>query len=62
MDHFCVLDLLNNKEEVERTPAYVLREKCLEPLHLALESRTKRLTNHAVAGIEVSQVWPWRVI
>lgn len=46
------IDLLNNKEEVERTPAYVLREKCLEPLHLALESRTKRLTNHAVAGIE----------
>ena len=51
-----ITDTLSNKEEVETTPAYLLREKCLEPLHLALESRTKRLTNHAVAGIEVMQV------
>ena len=51
--HNIILDTLNNKEEAERTPAYLLREKCLEPLHLALESRTKRLTNHAIAGIEV---------
>ena len=57
MDFFHVIsDTLSNKEEVETAPAYLLREKCLEPLHLALESRTKRLTNHAVAGIEVMQV------
>ncbi|KAL3881297.1 hypothetical protein ACJMK2_027752 [Sinanodonta woodiana] len=46
------LDLLNNKDEVSLVPAYVLREKCLEPLQLALETRVKRLTTCAVSGIE----------
>ncbi|KAK3577451.1 hypothetical protein CHS0354_032302 [Potamilus streckersoni] len=46
------LDLLNNKDEVSTVPAYVLREKCLEPLQLALETRVKRLTTCAVSGIE----------
>ncbi|XP_053398071.1 brefeldin A-inhibited guanine nucleotide-exchange protein 3-like [Mercenaria mercenaria] len=46
------LDVLNNKDDVERLPAHMLRERCLEPLHLALESKTKRLMTHAVSGIE----------
>ncbi|XP_060566727.1 brefeldin A-inhibited guanine nucleotide-exchange protein 3-like [Ruditapes philippinarum] len=46
------LDVLKNKEDVERLPAHMLRERCLEPLHLALESKTKRLMSHAVSGIE----------
>jgi hypothetical protein len=45
--------VLKNKEDVERLPAHMLRERCLEPLHLALESKTKRLMSHAVSGIEV---------
>ncbi|XP_071113726.1 brefeldin A-inhibited guanine nucleotide-exchange protein 3-like [Haliotis cracherodii] len=34
------------------TPASDLREKCLEPLQTALESRAKRLAGHAVAGLQ----------
>jgi hypothetical protein len=48
-----ISDVLNNKEEMERLPAHMLRERCLEPLHLALESKTKRLMTCAVSGIEV---------
>lgn len=45
-------EIIENKD-AEKLPAYVLREKCLEPLHLALESKTKRLMTHAVSGLEV---------
>lgn len=47
-----VLDILKNKDLLASVPAYELREKCLEPLHLALESKTKRLMTSAVSGIE----------
>lgn len=47
------LDLLENKGLLEVTPAHVLREKCLEPLQLALESKNKKLASEAVRGIQV---------
>ncbi|XP_060081313.1 brefeldin A-inhibited guanine nucleotide-exchange protein 3-like [Ylistrum balloti] len=46
------LDLLENPTLITQTPAYVLREKCLEPLQLALESKTKKLATYAVGGIQ----------
>ncbi|CAE1139026.1 unnamed protein product [Acanthosepion pharaonis] len=39
-----------NAKEV---PAYQLRNRCLEPFQMALETRTKRLSNMAIKGIEM---------
>ncbi|XP_069142688.1 brefeldin A-inhibited guanine nucleotide-exchange protein 3-like isoform X2 [Argopecten irradians] len=46
------LDLLDNPTLITQTPAYILREKCLEPLQLALESKTKKLSTYAIGGIQ----------
>ncbi|KAH3736125.1 hypothetical protein DPMN_042687 [Dreissena polymorpha] len=46
------LDTLSTQSEAEKLAAFELREKCLLPLHLALESKTKRLMTHALSGIE----------
>ncbi|XP_033740095.1 brefeldin A-inhibited guanine nucleotide-exchange protein 3-like isoform X2 [Pecten maximus] len=46
------LDLLDNPTLITQTPAYILREKCLEPLQLALESKTKKLATYAIGGIQ----------
>ncbi|XP_061176274.1 brefeldin A-inhibited guanine nucleotide-exchange protein 3-like [Saccostrea echinata] len=46
-------ELLQNKGLLEVTPAHVLREKCLEPLQLALESKNKKLATEAIDGIQV---------
>ncbi|XP_021364639.1 brefeldin A-inhibited guanine nucleotide-exchange protein 3-like isoform X1 [Mizuhopecten yessoensis] len=46
------LDLLENPTLITQTPAYILREKCLEPLQLALESKTKKLATYAIGGIQ----------
>ncbi|GAB1608967.1 hypothetical protein Ahia01_001181900, partial [Argonauta hians] len=35
------------------TPVYQLRNRCLQPFQLALETRTKRLSNLAIKGIEL---------
>ncbi|XP_052810306.1 brefeldin A-inhibited guanine nucleotide-exchange protein 3-like isoform X2 [Mya arenaria] len=46
------LDTLTNPMEADVLPAYELRERCLEAMQLALESRTKRLMMHGLSGIE----------
>ncbi|KAL5009933.1 hypothetical protein ScPMuIL_012238 [Solemya velum] len=48
-----VIDILGDGDLVSRTPAYILREKCLEPLQLALESRVKKFATHAILGIQI---------
>ncbi|KAK3098836.1 hypothetical protein FSP39_023524 [Pinctada imbricata] len=46
------LDLLTSPGQVEVTPAHVMRERCLEPLQLALETKSKKLATSAIAGIQ----------
>ncbi|XP_076076319.1 brefeldin A-inhibited guanine nucleotide-exchange protein 3-like isoform X2 [Mytilus galloprovincialis] len=46
------LDILSNKNEVSKTPAHILREKCLEPFQLAIESKSKKLGTHSLHGIQ----------
>ncbi|KAK7480747.1 hypothetical protein BaRGS_00028008 [Batillaria attramentaria] len=46
------LSILQNEEALRTTEAWQLREICLEPLQMALESRAKKLSYHAIAGIQ----------
>ncbi|KAK7108439.1 hypothetical protein V1264_016181 [Littorina saxatilis] len=52
--HSCstALNVLQSEEAVQATEAWKLRELCLEPLQMALESRAKKLSYHALAGIQ----------
>jgi len=50
-------ELLDNQQLLSETPAYVLREKCLEPLQYALESRAKKLATYAIGGIQVCIIY-----
>ncbi|PVD28400.1 hypothetical protein C0Q70_10987 [Pomacea canaliculata] len=47
------LAILQNEEALQTTEAWKLREICLEPLQLALESRAKKLAYHALTGIQL---------
>ncbi|XP_005097140.2 brefeldin A-inhibited guanine nucleotide-exchange protein 3, partial [Aplysia californica] len=47
------LELLQNEEKIKTIEAWELREICLQPLQLALESRAKKLGHTALAGIQV---------
>ncbi|XP_041353818.1 brefeldin A-inhibited guanine nucleotide-exchange protein 3-like isoform X2 [Gigantopelta aegis] len=46
------IEMLENEELSSKIPACDLREKCLEPLQLALESRAKKLSVHVIAGLQ----------
>lgn len=50
---FVLPAILQNEEALQTTEAWKLREICLEPLQLALESRAKKLAYHALTGIQV---------
>ncbi|KAL8575366.1 hypothetical protein ACOMHN_048659 [Nucella lapillus] len=52
--HSCsaALSALQNEEALQATEAWKLRELCLEPLQMALESRARKLSYHALAGIQ----------
>ncbi|KAM9316685.1 LOW QUALITY PROTEIN: brefeldin A-inhibited guanine nucleotide-exchange protein 3 [Gastrophryne carolinensis] len=45
-------ELLEAPECVTKIPAHQLREKCLLPLQLALESKSTKLAQHALAGMQ----------
>ncbi|XP_048345704.1 brefeldin A-inhibited guanine nucleotide-exchange protein 3 isoform X2 [Sphaerodactylus townsendi] len=45
-------EALESSEAVTKTPPYKLREKCLLPLQLALESKNMKLAQHALAGMQ----------
>ena len=55
VDALFLIEMLENKEVSSKMPACDLREKCLEPLQLALESRAKKLSVHVIAGLQVKE-------
>ncbi|XP_074224375.1 brefeldin A-inhibited guanine nucleotide-exchange protein 3 isoform X3 [Camelus bactrianus] len=46
------LETLDGVDTVVKIPPHLLREKCLLPLQLALESKNVKLAQHALAGIQ----------
>ncbi|XP_053316999.1 brefeldin A-inhibited guanine nucleotide-exchange protein 3 [Spea bombifrons] len=46
------IEMLESPEGVARIPPYLLREKCLYPLQLGLESKNIKLAQHALAGMQ----------
>lgn len=46
-------EVLDAPEGVTKIQPYQLREKCLFPLQLALESKNIKLAQHALAGMQV---------
>nr|KAF6461394.1 ARFGEF family member 3 [Molossus molossus] len=46
------LETLGSVDTVVKIPPHLLREKCLLPLQLALESKNVKLAQHALAGIQ----------
>ncbi|KAM4694675.1 LOW QUALITY PROTEIN: brefeldin A-inhibited guanine nucleotide-exchange protein 3 [Discoglossus pictus] len=46
------IELLGSPESVTKIPPYQLRERCLLPLQLALESKNVKLAQHALAGMQ----------
>ncbi|XP_045428532.1 brefeldin A-inhibited guanine nucleotide-exchange protein 3 isoform X4 [Pipistrellus kuhlii] len=46
------LETLGGVDTVVKIPPHLLREKCLLPLQLALESKNVKLAQHALAGIQ----------
>uniref|UniRef100_A0A3Q2I7E8 ARFGEF family member 3 n=1 Tax=Equus caballus TaxID=9796 RepID=A0A3Q2I7E8_HORSE len=46
------LETLGGVDTVVKIPPHLLREKCLLPFQLALESRNAKLAQHALAGIQ----------
>nr|XP_028579375.1 brefeldin A-inhibited guanine nucleotide-exchange protein 3 isoform X3 [Podarcis muralis] len=48
----CASELLESPEAATKIPPYQLREKCLLPLQLALESKNVKLAQHALAGMQ----------
>jgi hypothetical protein len=52
MINLCV-GVLQNEEAMRTTEAWRLRELCLEPLQMALESKAKKLSYYSLAGIQV---------
>ncbi|ELK09679.1 Brefeldin A-inhibited guanine nucleotide-exchange protein 3 [Pteropus alecto] len=46
------LETLGGVDTIAKIPPHVLREKCLLPLQLALESKNVKLAQHALAGIQ----------
>ncbi|XP_050390718.1 brefeldin A-inhibited guanine nucleotide-exchange protein 3 [Patella vulgata] len=45
------LEILESPEKLSSTPTHELRERCLEPIQQSLESRSKKLMAHALAGL-----------
>uniref|UniRef100_A0A8C5QKI5 ARFGEF family member 3 n=1 Tax=Leptobrachium leishanense TaxID=445787 RepID=A0A8C5QKI5_9ANUR len=53
-DNCCqAIELLQSSEGTRKISPYQLREKCLFPLQLALESKHFKLAQHALAGMQV---------
>ncbi|XP_032999768.1 brefeldin A-inhibited guanine nucleotide-exchange protein 3 [Lacerta agilis] len=48
----CASEMLESPEAAMKIPPYQLREKCLLPLQLALESKNVKLAQHALAGMQ----------
>ncbi|XP_028579375.2 brefeldin A-inhibited guanine nucleotide-exchange protein 3 isoform X3 [Podarcis muralis] len=48
----CASEMLESPEAATKIPPYQLREKCLLPLQLALESKNVKLAQHALAGMQ----------
>nr|XP_020634295.1 brefeldin A-inhibited guanine nucleotide-exchange protein 3 isoform X2 [Pogona vitticeps] len=48
----CATEMLESPEASIKSPPYQLREKCLLPLQLALESKNMKLAQHALAGMQ----------
>ena len=46
-------ELLSNEEYLNKMEAWEVREVCLQPLQLALESKARKLGHTALAGIQV---------
>eukprot|EP00071_Canis_lupus_P003512 XP_005615509.1 brefeldin A-inhibited guanine nucleotide-exchange protein 3 isoform X4 [Canis lupus familiaris] len=46
------LETLGGVDTIVKIPPHLLREKCLLPLQLALESKNVKLAQHALAGIQ----------
>nr|XP_054347310.1 brefeldin A-inhibited guanine nucleotide-exchange protein 3 isoform X1 [Pongo pygmaeus] len=46
------LETLGGLDTIVKIPPHVLREKCLLPLQLALESKNVKLAQHALAGMQ----------
>ncbi|KAF6112720.1 ARFGEF family member 3 [Phyllostomus discolor] len=46
------LETLGGVDTIVKIPPHLLREKCLLPLQLALESKNMKLAQHALAGIQ----------
>ncbi|XP_054943450.1 brefeldin A-inhibited guanine nucleotide-exchange protein 3 isoform X2 [Physeter macrocephalus] len=46
------LETLDSVDTIVKIPPHLLREKCLLPLQLALESKNVKLAQHALAGIQ----------
>ncbi|CAG5120589.1 unnamed protein product, partial [Candidula unifasciata] len=47
------LDILKDEDKLKKIEAWELREICLQPLLLALESRARKLGHTALVGIQV---------
>ena len=47
------LDLLKDDAVTNNAEAHQLRERCLVPLQLALESKSSKISAHAISGIQV---------
>ncbi|ESO87248.1 hypothetical protein LOTGIDRAFT_229359 [Lottia gigantea] len=46
------IETLKSPEKLSSMPTCDVREICLEPIQLALESRSKRLMSHAIVGLQ----------
>uniref|UniRef100_A0A7M4DZB6 ARFGEF family member 3 n=1 Tax=Crocodylus porosus TaxID=8502 RepID=A0A7M4DZB6_CROPO len=46
------VETLESPDAITKIPPYQLREKCLLPLQLALESKNMKLAQHALAGMQ----------
>ncbi|XP_064629621.1 brefeldin A-inhibited guanine nucleotide-exchange protein 3-like isoform X3 [Lineus longissimus] len=46
------LEFLQDERQVASIPTYQLRDKCLHPLQLALESRNSKLTSYGIGGMQ----------
>ncbi|XP_059569465.1 brefeldin A-inhibited guanine nucleotide-exchange protein 3 isoform X1 [Alligator mississippiensis] len=46
------VEILESPDAITKIPPYQLREKCLLPLQLALESKNVKLAQHALAGMQ----------